>query len=55
MTSTEMRRESEMVRVSAETSDVAGRVTKIEHDMTWTPNKVDKLTVNGGKSTKLAR
>lgn len=45
MTTTEMRRESEMVRVSAETSDVAGRVTKKEHDMT--PYKVDKLTVNG--------
>lgn len=46
MISTKMRRESEMVRVSAETSDVTGRVTKREHDMT--PYKVDKLTVNGG-------
>lgn len=44
MTSTEMRRESEMVRVSAETSDVAGRVTKRD----ITPYKVDKLTVNSG-------
>lgn len=46
MTSTEMRRDSEMVRVRAETSDLAGRVTKREHDMT--PYKVDKLIVNVG-------